>query len=84
MKQMTTAYIVRAIERLKDVACDIGIATRDYTVRSGALCEDTSATAPGSEFEYPPCIRYKASPFPSPKVGEEGGRAEGSGGWRGL
>ena len=29
-------------------------------------------------------IRYKASPLPSPKVGEEGGRAEGSGGWRGL
>ena len=27
--QMTTAYIVRAVERLKDVACDIRIATRD-------------------------------------------------------
>ena len=30
---------------------------------SGALCEDTSATAPGSAFEYPPCTRYNPPPF---------------------
>ena len=54
MKQMTTAYIVRAVEHLKDVACDIRIAMRDCVVSSGALCEGTSATTPGSEFEFPP------------------------------
>ena len=57
---------------------------RDCVVYSGALCEGTSATAPGSAFEFPPCIRYKLSPFHSPEDGEEGGRAEGLGGWRGL
>ena len=51
---------------------------------SGALCEDTSATAPGSAFEFPPYTRFNRSPFHSPEDGEEGGRAEGSGGWRGL
>ena len=63
MKQMTTAYVVRVIEHLKDVACDIRIAMRDDCVYSGALCEDTSATAPGSAFEYPSCIRYNPPPF---------------------
>ncbi|MBU48901.1 MAG: hypothetical protein CL920_09405 [Deltaproteobacteria bacterium] len=29
MKQMTTEYIARTIERLEDVACDIRIAMRD-------------------------------------------------------
>ncbi|MBU47720.1 MAG: hypothetical protein CL920_03400, partial [Deltaproteobacteria bacterium] len=47
----------------KDVACDIRIAMRDCVVYSGALCEDTSATAPGSAFEFPPRIRYKCSLF---------------------
>jgi len=61
--QMTTAYVSRAIERYEDTACSICIAVRDCSVHSGALCEDTSATAPGSAFEYPPCIRYKYSPF---------------------
>ena len=51
---MTTAYIARAIERYEDVACDIRMIMRDCSVRSGALCEDTSATAPGSAFKYPP------------------------------
>ena len=64
MKQMTTAYIARAVEHVKDVACDIRIAMRDCNVRSGALCEDTSATAPGSKIEYPPFVRYKVSLFP--------------------
>ena len=48
-KQMTTGYLARAVEYLKDVACDIRIAMRDCSVYSGAFCEDTSATAPGSE-----------------------------------
>ena len=49
MKQMTTAYVVRTIERLEDTACSIRIALRDCNVYSGAFCEGTSATAPGSE-----------------------------------
>ena len=48
-KQMTTGHLARSVEYLKDVACDIRIAMRDCVVCSGALCEDTSATAPGSE-----------------------------------
>ena len=48
-KQMTTAYVVRAVEHLKDTACSIRIAMRDCSVHSGAFCESTSATAPGSE-----------------------------------
>ncbi|MBU50820.1 MAG: hypothetical protein CL920_19230 [Deltaproteobacteria bacterium] len=51
MKQMTTAASLRAIERLKDVACDIRMIMRDCVVHSGALCEDTSATAPRSELK---------------------------------
>ena len=51
MKQMTTAYVVRAIEREEDVACDIRMIMRDCVVCSGAFCEDTSATAPGSEIK---------------------------------
>ena len=31
-----------------------------------------------------PRVHGTTPPFPSPKVGEEGGRAEGEGGWRGL
>ena len=63
MKQMTTAYVVRAIEYVEDVACDIRMITRDYSVYSGALCEDTSATAPGSAFEFPPCIPFDSLVF---------------------
>ena len=84
MKQMTTAYIVRAFESLEDVACDIRIAMRDDCVSSGALCEDTSATAPGSNIKLNTAHFVKLSPFHSPEDGEEGGRAEGLGGWRGL
>jgi len=60
---MTTAYIVRTIERMEDTACSIRIAMRDCVVYSGALCEDTSATAPGSNIKYPPCTRYNRSLF---------------------
>ncbi|MBU48680.1 MAG: hypothetical protein CL920_08295 [Deltaproteobacteria bacterium] len=79
MKQMTTAASSRAVERLEDVACDIRIAIRDCNLHSGALCEDTSATAPGSVFEFPPYLSLKLSPLPSPKAGEEWGRPKARG-----
>ena len=36
---------------------------RDCAVCSGAFCEDTSATAPGSAFEFPPCIPFDSLVF---------------------
>ena len=78
--QMTTAYVARAVEYLKDVACDIRIAMRDCNVYSGAFCEDTSATAPGSAFEFPPCTRYKYPPSCSRGWrgrGKAGGQGDG-------
>ena len=81
---MTTAYVSRAIERLEDTARSIRIAMRDCIVHSGAFCEGTSATAPGSEIKLNIAHFVKISPFHSPKVGEEGGSHEVTGGWRGL
>ncbi|MBU54285.1 MAG: hypothetical protein CL920_36775 [Deltaproteobacteria bacterium] len=83
MKQMTTAYFVRAIEYVEDVACDIRMIMRDHAVYSGALCEDTSATAPGSAFEYLPCTWYNPSPFLLRRM-ERKGEGRRPGGWRGL
>ena len=49
---------------------------RDCVVCSGAFCEDTSATAPGSAFEYPPCIRYNPPPSILRPPGSTGKRGE--------
>jgi len=76
---MTTAYVVRAIEYVEDVACDIRMLTRDYSVYSGALCEDTSATTPGSEIKLNTVHVVQSSPFHSPEDGEEGGRPKARG-----
>ena len=57
---------------------------RDDCVSSGALCEDTSATAPGSNIKLNTAHFVKLSPFHSPEDGEEGGSHEVTGGWRGL
>jgi len=60
---MTTAYVVRAVELLENVACDIRMIMRDCSVHSGALCEDTSATAPGSEIKLNIAHFVKISPL---------------------
>ena len=60
--QMTAAASSQAVERYEDVACDIRVAMRDDDICSGALCEDTSATAPGSAFEFPLYTWYQQPP----------------------